>query len=72
VREFAVALAAVAALGVDDLLQSLHYHHRSSCAEAFVPLGPLVRYLLGLCSARTVSVSRAVAVSTARRCGAPA
>jgi hypothetical protein len=54
VRAFAVALAAdVAGLGVATICsESLHYHpleHGYAHERYFVPLGPLVRYLLGLC-----------------------
>lgn len=54
VRAFAVALAAdVAGLGVATICsESLHYHpleHGYAHERYFVPLGPQVRYLLGLC-----------------------
>src|SRR5438093_1425289 len=54
VRAFAVALAAdVAGLGVATICsESLHYHpleHGYAHERYFVPLGPRVRYLLGLC-----------------------
>ena len=67
VREFAVALAAdVAALGVSTICsESLHYHpieHGYAHERYFVPLGPLVRYLLGLCFCSHC-------LGAARRCG---
>jgi hypothetical protein len=54
VRAFAAALAAdVARLGVATICsESLHYHsleHGYAHERYFVPLGPRVRYLLGLC-----------------------
>ena len=54
VRAFARALAAdVARLGVASICsESLHYHaleHGYAHERYFVPLGPRVRYLLGLC-----------------------
>jgi hypothetical protein len=54
VREFAVALATdVSGLGVATICsESLHYHpleHGYSHERYFVPLGPRVRYLFGLC-----------------------
>jgi hypothetical protein len=54
VRAFARALAAdIAALGVATICaESLHYHsleHGYAHERYFVPLGPRVRYLLGLC-----------------------
>jgi hypothetical protein len=54
VRAFAAALAAdVAALGVATICaESLHYHpleHGYAHERYFLPLGPQVRYLLGLC-----------------------
>ena len=54
VREFAVALAAdVSGLGVATICsESLHYHpleHGFAHERYFVPLGPQVRYLFGLC-----------------------
>jgi hypothetical protein len=54
VRAFAAALAAdVARLGVATICsESLHYHpleHGYAHERYFVPLGPHVRYLLGLC-----------------------
>jgi hypothetical protein len=54
VRAFAAALAAdVARLGVASICsESLHYHgleHGYAHERYFVPLGPRVRYLLGLC-----------------------
>jgi len=54
VRAFAVALAAdVARLGVTTICsESLHYHpleHGYAHERYLVPLGPQVRYLLGLC-----------------------
>jgi hypothetical protein len=54
VREYAVALAAdLARLGVATICsESLHYHaleHGYAHERYFVPLGPRVRYLLGLC-----------------------
>jgi hypothetical protein len=53
-RAFAVALASdVARLGVSTICcESLHYHpleHGYAHERYFVPLGPRVRYLLGLC-----------------------
>jgi hypothetical protein len=54
VRAFAAALAAdIARLGVAAICsESLHYHaleHGYAHERYFVPLGPRVRYLLGLC-----------------------
>jgi hypothetical protein len=54
VRAYARALAGdVAALGVDTVFaESLHYHpleHGYAHERYFIELGPLVRYLLGLC-----------------------
>jgi hypothetical protein len=54
VRAYACALAAdVARLGVSTICsESLHYHlleHGYAHERYFVPLGPRVRYLLGLC-----------------------
>jgi hypothetical protein len=54
VRAFARALAAdVARLGVGSICsESLHYHaleHGYAHERYFVPLGPVARYLLGLC-----------------------
>jgi len=54
VRAYAVALASdVAGLGVATICsESLHYHaleHGYAHERYFVPLGPRVRYLLGLC-----------------------
>jgi hypothetical protein len=54
VRAFAVALAAdIAGLGVATICsESLHYHaleHGYAHERYFVPLGPRVRYVLGLC-----------------------
>ena len=57
VRAFAVALAAeVAHLGVTSInAESLHFHaleHGYAHERYFVPLGPVERYLLGLCFCR--------------------
>jgi hypothetical protein len=54
VREFAIALATdIARLGIAGICaESLHYHaleHGYAHERYFVPLGPRVRYLLGLC-----------------------
>ena len=54
VRAFAVALAGdVARLGVESIsAESLHFHaleHGYAHERYFVPLGPVARYLLGLC-----------------------
>jgi hypothetical protein len=57
VRAFAVALAGdVARLGVASIsAESLHFHaleHGYAHERYFVPLGPVARYLLGLCFCR--------------------
>jgi hypothetical protein len=72
VRAFAAALAAdVARLGVVTICsESLHYHaleHGYAHERYFLPLGPRVRYLLGLCfCAHCLGAARASGVDAER------